>query len=116
MLAIFIALIISIKRPRPNITDEKKLGKTLIQFFVMSHFPLVWYFTSAKQLKKIERIPKRALRFITDDYISEYETFLANAAMTSLHICQIQNLRGEIYKTLSVLNPNYLQRLFERNS
>ena len=57
----------ALKRLRPYITHEKA-RKMLIQSFVFSHFnycPLVWYFTTAKQLQKIEKIQERALRFIT---------------------------------------------------
>ena len=58
----------------------------------VNYFPLVWYFTTAKQLKKIERIQKKALR---DDYISDYETFLANTEMTNMRFCHMQNLCTE---------------------
>ena len=108
----------ALKRLRPYILEEKT-RKILIQSFVLSHFnycPLVWYFTTAKQLQKIERIQERALRFITDDYTSTYEELLINTGMASMQVRQMQNLCIEIYKTLSNLNPEYMQELFERNS
>ena len=43
--------------------DEKKI---LVQSFVYSNFDycsLVWYFSSAKSLRKIKKIQERALRF-----------------------------------------------------
>ena len=103
---------------RPYILEEKT-RKILIQSFVLSQFnycPLVWYFTTAKQLQKIERIQERALRFITDYYTSTYEELLINMGMASMRVRQMQNLCIEIYKTLSNLNPEYMQELFERNS
>ena len=108
----------ALKRLRSYILEEKT-RKILIQSFVLSHFnycPLVWYFTTAKQLQKIERIQERALRFITDDYTSTYEELLINTGMASMRVRQMQNLCIEIYKTLSNLNPEYMQELFERNS
>ena len=108
----------ALKRLRPYILEEKT-RKILIQSFVLSHFnyyPLVWYFTTAKQLQKIERIQERALRFITDDYTYTYEELLINTGMASMRVRQMQNLSIEIYKTLSNLNPEYMQELFERNS
>ena len=54
---------------------EPKTRKTMVQSFIIAHFnycPLVWYFTSAKQIYKIEKIQERALRYITDDYDSNY--------------------------------------------
>ena len=53
----------ALKRLRPYIAHEKT-RKMLIQSFVFSHFnycPLVWYFTTAKQLQKIEKIQKGLL-------------------------------------------------------
>ena len=91
----------------------------LIQSFVFSHFnycPLVWYFTTAKQLQKIEKIQERALRFITDDYETPYEMLMRNTETTTMRVRQMQCLCVEIYKTLSDLNPKYMQELSERNS
>ena len=91
----------------------------LIQSFVFSHFnycPLVWYFTTARQLQKIEKIQERALRFITDDYESSYEMLMKNTETTTMRVRQMQSLCVEIYKTLSNLNPKYMRELFERNS
>ena len=66
----------TLKRLRPFITSEKT-SKSLVHAFVLAHFnycPLVWYFTTAKQLDKMEKIHERALKFVTDDYDSSYET------------------------------------------
>ena len=108
----------AMKRLRPYITHEKT-RKMLIQSFVFSHFnyfPLVWYFTTARQLQKIERIQERALKFTTDDYESSYEMLMRNTETTTMRVRQMQSLCVEIYKTLSNLNPKYMRELFERNS
>ena len=51
-----------------------KLGRlTLYYSFVMSNLnycPLTWHFTTETNVKKIEKIQERALRFIYDDYQS----------------------------------------------
>ena len=47
--------------------------------FIISNFnycPLVWYFSMAKQLQKIEKIQEKVLRFLYDDYVSDYLTLL----------------------------------------
>ena len=92
----------ALKRLRPFIENEKT-RRILVQGFVLSNFnycPLVWYFTTANQLQKVEKIQQRALRFITDDYVSNYETLLRDTEMTTMRVRQMQNLRMEIYKTL----------------
>ena len=48
--------------------------KILANSFIISNFnycPLVWYFSTAKQLQKIEKIQERVLRFLHDDYVSD---------------------------------------------
>ena len=107
----------ALKRLRPFIENEK-IHRILVQAFVLSNFnycPLVWYFTTANRLQKVEKIQQRALRFITDDYVSNYETLLRDTEMTTMRVRQMQNLCIEIYKTLSNLNPEYMHELFERN-
>ena len=52
--------------------DEKKI---IIMCFIYSnfdYFPLVWYFSSASSLQKIEAIQERALRFLYNDQLSSY--------------------------------------------
>ena len=108
----------ALKRLRPYIISEKT-RKILIQSFVSCHFnyyPLVWYFTTAEQLQKLEKIQERALQFITDDYRSTHENLLINTEETSMRMGQIQKLCIEIYKTLSNINPRHMQELFERSS
>ena len=59
--------------------NEKKI---LVQSFVYSNFdycPLVWYFSSAKSLQKIEKIQERALRFLHNDHISSYSDLLSKS-------------------------------------
>ena len=108
----------ALKRLRSFIENEKT-RRILVQAFVLSNFnycPLVWYFTTTNQLQKVEKIQQRALRFITNDYVSNYETLLRDTEMTTMRVRQMQNLCIEIYKTLSTLNPEHMHELFERNS
>ena len=49
----------------------------LVQSFVYTNFnycPLVWYFSSAKSLQKIEQLQERALRFLYNDHITPTHT------------------------------------------
>ena len=58
-----------------------KSRKAAVDAFIFSNFnycPLVWYFLVARELQKIERIQERALRFIHDDYESDYNVLLDN--------------------------------------
>ena len=66
-------------------TKEKFLNpeakKVLIESFIMSNFnycPLVWMFCNSKLKRIQENIQKRALRFLLNDYESNYEQLLEN--------------------------------------
>ena len=59
--------------------EEKK---TLINSYFYSNFnycPLLWMFSSAKSLNKVEYLQKMALRFLYEDYVSLYEELLQKA-------------------------------------
>ena len=54
---------------------QKYMGKsekeTIINSFILSNFnycPLVWHFSSCESIRKIEKIQKRCLRIILNDY------------------------------------------------
>ena len=76
----------------------------------------MWFFITAKQLDKMEKIQERALRFVTGDYNSSYETLLNTTEMTNMRVRQMQNQCIKIFKTLNNMNLPYMQELFERSS
>ena len=41
-----------------------------------NYCPLIWHFCSAKSVKKIGKIQRRALRILYNDFGSDYKTFL----------------------------------------
>ena len=94
---------------------EPKTRKTMVQSFILADFnycPLVWYFTSAKQINKIEKIQERALRYISDDYDSHYQQLRENNRFVSMEIKTKQTLCTEIFKTFNDLNPPYMKAFF----
>ena len=98
---------------------EPKTRKTMVQSFILAHLnycPLVWYFTSAKQINKIEKIQERALRYISDDYDSNYQQLLENNKFVSMEIKRKQTLCTEIFKTFNDLNPPYMKEFFQKYS
>ena len=74
---------------------------TIFRAYIMSNFnycPLVWHFSSKKNLSKLERIQERALRFVYRDYKSSYEKLLDQAKLQSLHLGRLRSLATEIHK------------------
>jgi hypothetical protein len=57
-----------------------KLSRLTIYYsFILSNFnycPVTWHFCSEKNTKKMEKIQERALRFIYNDYVLNYEELL----------------------------------------
>ena len=89
--------------------------KALIEAFVFSNFnycPLVWHFTSMTSTNKIESIQKRALRLLFNDYTSTYDSLITKANKPTMGLKRYRTLALEIFKTLNVSNPTYMQDLF----
>ena len=90
--------------------------KIFANSLIISNFnycPLVWYFSRAKQLQKIEKIQERILRFLHDDYVSNYLKLLKASVSVSMKVRRMRYLCVEIYKTLNDLNPGYMKDMFQ---
>ena len=85
----------------------------LIESFVYSNFndcPLVWNFTGAKAINKIESVQKRALPLLFDNYESSYYTVLMKAKKSTMMVQRLRYLCAEIYRTVNGLNPRYMKK------
>ena len=90
--------------------------KVLVNTFVMSNFnycSVVWNFSSAQSLNKIENLQKRTLRFLLNDYDSTYEDLLEKSDYPNMNLRRQRTLCIEIYKTLNILNPSYMNDIFK---
>ena len=89
--------------------------KVLIESFIMANFnycPLVWLFCNNKSKVKQERIQKRALRFLYNDYESEYEHLIVKANKPTIEVRKLRNLATEIFKTLNFQNSKHKEGRF----
>ena len=66
-------------------------------------------------MNKIERIKERALRFINNDYHSDYSTLLSKIKHVTMEVKRMRFLCMEIYITLNDLNPNYMNEIFVKS-
>ena len=96
----------------------KAQKSTLISSFFYSHFnycPLVWMFSSKESNIKIEKLHKRALQIIHDDFSSPYETLLLYDNSTTIQKRNLQFLMpAEIFKTINNNNPPFMKEIFAR--
>ncbi len=73
-------------------------------------------FCSRKSNNRINRIHERALRIaLRIDYKSSFEDLLIKSKSISSHNKNLQYLAIEIYKTLSGLNPTFMEEIFSVN-
>ena len=90
--------------------------RVLINSYIISNFnfcPLVWVFSTAKSLNKLESLQKRALRFLYDDYSVPYEGLLEKSGKVKMRVNRFRNLCVEIYKTINKLNPEFMNNIFK---
>ena len=69
--------------------------RVLINSCIISNFnyyPLVWIFSTAKSLNKIESLQKRALRFLYNDYSISYEDLLEKAGKVKMSVDRLRKL------------------------
>ena len=87
--------------------------RVLIKSYIISNYnycPLVWMFSIAKSLNKIENLQKRALRFLYNGYSISYEGLLEKAGKVKMNVYRLRNLCVEIYKTINKLNPEFMNK------
>ena len=93
----------------PNFEEKE----TLINSYFYSRFnycPLVWMFSSAKSLNKVESLQKRALRFL---YVSSYEELLQKAGKETMKVNRLRSFCIEIYKLINNIKPTYMNEIFK---
>ena len=102
----------AIGRIQKNMDFKEK--EILLNSFVYSNFnycPLVWHFCSSKSLTKIEKIQGRALRLLHNDFTSDYSELLNRSGKPSMEVTRLRTLALEIFKTLNILNPDYMKEI-----
>ena len=83
--------------------------------FILSCFnycPLVWYFSAAKQVQKVDKNHERVVCFIHDDYHSDSSGLSLKTNSSTMEVRRMRALCVEIYKTLNNLDPDYIKDIF----
>ena len=84
--------------------------------FIMSNFRYcsdVWHFCSRKSTYKLEKINKRALRIVENNYLATYTDLLELAKCSSLYLDRIKSIAFETFKYIHGINPQFLSSTFE---
>ena len=89
---------------------------SLYNSFVMSHFNycnVVWHFCGMENTIKLEKLQKRALRVIFNDYKADYETLLQRSKCPLLYVSRLRCIAVETFKNVHKLNPEFLHDMVD---
>ena len=103
----------SLARLRYKLSQRQKL--TLYNSFVMSCFgycPIIWMFCGKSANEIAERIQRKALRAIYNDYSSDYQSLLNKGGHFTIHEMNKRSLLVEVFKCLNNENPPILANMF----
>ncbi len=88
---------------------------TVYKSFILSNFnfcPLIWHFCGIGNTRKLEKIQKRALRFVLQDFTSNYSELLQKAKMPTLYLSRLRQIATEVYKVMNNIGPDYVKDIF----
>ncbi len=87
--------------------------------FILSKFyycPVVWMLCGQGNVKKMEHIQLKALRFLFNDFTSSYAELLKKSEQPSISIHLIRSLAKEVYKCINEITPEYLCTLLTKHN
>ena len=93
--------------------------RMLYNAFINSNFLYcanVWHFGLYGNFWKLERVNKRALRVILNDYISSYPDLLLKARSNCIYVQNLHVILSECFKYVNKLNPDTLVDVFNEST
>ena len=91
-------------------------AKRLMDSYILSTFcycPLIWMFCSKRSNNMIDKVHKRALRAVYQLFDTSFSDLLAVDHGASIHIRNLRFLLVEIFKSLNLLNPEFMWDVFK---
>ena len=89
---------------------------TILKAFIRSNFTYcchIWYFTLSTLKDRLERLQYRGLKYVYNDYNSDYEILLKRANLDSIDLLIQKVILVDIYKAVNNIGATYLQDLFQ---
>ena len=88
-----------------------KLNYTILFCSHLQHCSIIWHNCLKQDSDKLEKLNKRVLRAVYDDYQSTYDELLKKAGRTTLFSRRVQNIAIMTYKTVKNIVPQYVTEL-----
>ena len=83
----------------------------------MSNFnycPLIWMYHGKTTGNQVDRVQKRALRILHNDFNMQFEVLLKRTDEQRVHTKNLQKSMLQIFKCLTEENPSFMWTFFER--
>ena len=99
-----------------NVLDTE-VKEAIYKSFIHCNFsycPVIWLLCSNYNIKRLEKLQFRALKFVNNDFESSCEELLSKSNVLSISIHLLHNIAIEVYKCINNLAPDYLCNIFER--
>ena len=94
---------------------KKETLHMLYKAFINSNFLYcanVWHFGQKSNFWKLEKVNKRALRIVTNDYTSSYPELIQKAQSNCIYVQNVHVILVECFKYINNVNPNILINVF----
>ena len=99
-----------------HLTD-RECKKIIYNSYISSNFnycPIIWMFTGKINFGKLEKTNKRALRYVLNDNVAEYEVMCEELKVLNINKQCIKTVATHMYKIKNQMVPSYVQELFYR--
>ena len=94
---------------------SKECKIKLYNAFILSNFlycSIVWHFCSSHCSYKMEKIQKRALRVVLNDYQASYQDLLNEVSRPTLYVSRMKAIAIEMFKCVKNISPIFLKNMF----
>ena len=98
---------------------DTKTKLIIFNSFILSKFnycPLVWHHCSIENVRKMEKIQERGLRYVFNDTTSSYSELLSRSNKNLLYIERLKKLALFVYKCVHEIGPSSVHDLFSEKN
>ena len=88
---------------------------TMYTAFIASNFNycnIVWHFCGHTNSLKIEKVHKKSLNVVLNDYLSPYHILLEKVKRPTMYVSRMKSIGLEVFKCLHKCSPTYITDMF----
>ena len=103
----------ALKRIAKYLSKESK--ECLLNAFILPNFMygnLVWHFCSKQSVVRIDKINRKALRIVVNDYTLPYPDLLSTMKRCPLYVSRLKSMATEMFKSMTHNSPTFIENLF----